>query len=49
MDINTCIKIEPTAMADYEFEVNIYDINMIRFLFLGFVQGVIFGATLGAS
>ena len=28
MDINTCIKTEPTTMADYELEVNIYDINM---------------------
>ena len=23
MNINTCIKTEPTTMADYEFEVNI--------------------------
>ena len=28
MDIITCIKTEPTTMADYELEVNIYDINM---------------------
>ena len=48
MNINTCIKIEPTTMADDEFEVNIYDINMNRLLFLVFVQASIFGATVGA-
>ena len=35
-------------MADNEFEVNIFDINMNRLLFLVFVQGSIFGATVGA-
>ena len=48
MNINTCIKTEPTTMADYEFMVNIYDINMIRLLIIVFVEGFIFGATAGA-
>ena len=35
-------------MADYEIEVNIYDINMNRLLFLVFVLGFVSGATVGA-
>ena len=45
MNINTCIKTEPTTMADYEFEVNIYDINMIILLIIVFAEVFIFGAT----
>ena len=41
MDVNTCIKTEPTTLADYEFEVNIYDINLIRLLFLVFGEALI--------
>ena len=48
MNINTCIKIEPTTMGDFEFEVNIYNIIMIRLLIIVFVKGFIFGATAGA-
>ena len=29
MNINTYIKTEPTTIADYEIEVNIYNSNMI--------------------
>ena len=48
MDINTCTKTEPSTMADNEFEVNIFDINMIRLLIIVFVKGFIFDATVGA-
>ena len=48
MNINTCIKTEPTTMADSEFEVNIYNINMVRLLTIVFVEGFILGATAGA-
>ena len=48
MNINTCIKTEPTTMADYEIEVNMYIINMIRLLIIFHVEGFIFGATAGA-
>ena len=48
MNINTCIKTEPTTMADYEFEVNLY-INMIRLQNIVFVEGLIFVATAEAS
>ena len=48
MDMNTCIKTEPTTMAECEFLVNIYDINMIRLLILVFVNGFIHGVTVGA-
>ena len=48
MNINTCIKTEPTTMEDYEIEVNIYIINMIKLLNIVFVEGFIFGATAGA-
>ena len=48
MNINTCIKTEPTTMEDYEIEVNIYIINMISLLIIDFVKGFIFGATAGA-
>ena len=34
MDNNACIKTEPTAMTDYEVEVNIHNINMNRLLIL---------------
>ena len=34
MNINTCIKTEPTTMADNELEVNIYDIDMIILLII---------------
>ena len=48
MNFNTCIKTEPTTMADYEFEVNIYIINMIGLLIIVCVEGFIFGTTAGA-
>ena len=34
MNINTCIKRGPTTMADYDVEVNIYDIDMIILLLI---------------
>ena len=48
MNVNTCIKTEPTTMADCELEVNIYDINMIILLIIVFVKVFILGATAGA-
>ena len=48
MNINTCIKTEPTIMADYEIMVNICNINMIRLLIIVFVKGFIFVAIAGA-
>ena len=48
MNINTCIKTEPTTMEDYEIEVNIYIINMISLLIIVFVKCFIFGETEGA-
>ena len=49
MNINTCIKTEPTTMGDCELEVNIYDINMIILLTIVFVEGFIFGVTARAT
>ena len=42
MNTNTCIKTEPTIMADDEFEVNTYDINMNILQILYFVKYLIF-------
>ena len=48
MDSNTFIKTESTTMEDYEIEVNIYNINMIKLIIIIFVKDFIFGATAGA-
>ena len=32
MDINSCIKTEPTFLADYEFQLNLFGIKMTRLL-----------------
>ena len=43
ININTCIKTEPTTMTDYKYEVNIYVINIIRLLIKVFVKSFIYG------